>query len=91
MTYYNIGIIGIVLTTLLVLCITHISNICTDSTCDIVTAESSLQRVYILLYILGAVHVGTIIFGMYKKPTPGFTAEILELLRTPSNKRLRRS
>jgi hypothetical protein len=83
----NIGIIGTVLTTILVLCITHVSNICTDVNCDISTAKSSLERINILLGILAVVHVGTlVVFMMSPASKIGFTSEILELLRTSSFK-----
>jgi uncharacterized protein involved in cysteine biosynthesis len=84
----NVGIIGTVLTTILVLCITHVSNVCTDSNCDMPTAKSSLERINILLSILVVVHIGTIVVFMLSPSSKiGFTAEILELLRTPSNRR----
>lgn len=84
----NIGVIGTVLTTILVLCITHVSNICTEENCDMITAKSSLERVNILLYVLAVVHVGTlVVFMMSPVSKVGFTAEILELLRTQSTKR----
>ena len=84
----NVGVIGIVLTTILVLCITHVSNICTDVKCDMETAKSSLERINILLAILVVVHVGTLIVFMSNSSSKiRFTAEILELLRTPSRGR----
>jgi hypothetical protein len=81
----SISVIGVVLTTVLVLCIIHVSNICTEASCDIMTAKSSLERVNILLAVLVAVHIGSAI-AVYNSPTveAGFTAKILELLRTPS-------
>ena len=84
----NVGVIGTVLTTILVLCITHVSNICTEVNCDTVTAKSSLERIHILLGILAVVHVGTlVVFMMSGTSKVGFTAEILELLRTQSRRR----
>ena len=81
----NVGVIGTVLSTIVVLCITHVSNICTDVSCDISTAKSSLERINILLGVLAVVHVGTIIvFQASPASKIGLTAEILELLRTPS-------
>ena len=87
----NIGIIGTVLTTILVLCITHVTNVCTDVNCDVSTAKSSLERINILLSILAVVHVGTLIVFMASPSSKiRFTAEILELLRTPSASSSRR-
>lgn len=81
----NVGIIGTVLTTILVLCITHVTNICTDANCDMATAKSSLERINILLGILAVVHVGTLVVFMISPVSKyRFTAEILELLRTNS-------
>lgn len=82
----SVSVIGIVLSTVLVLCITHVSNTCMDDTCDMKTAQSNLERMNILLGILVAVHLGTLVIhfmgARYLKY--GFTAEIMELLRTPS-------
>jgi hypothetical protein len=87
-----IGVIGIVLTTILVLCITHVSNVCTDANCYTLTAKSSLDRINILLAVLIVVHIGTIVVFMASPASKiGFTAEILELLRTPSRSRSRSS
>ena len=83
----NIGIIGTVLTTILVLCITHVTNICTDERCEVSTAKSSLERINILLGVLAVVHVGTLaVFMMSPSSKLGFTSEILDLLRTSSFK-----
>ena len=84
-SHTSISVIGVVLTTVLVLCIIHISNICTEASCDISTANSSLERVNVLLGVLVVVHIGSAI-AIYNSPTveAGFTAKILELLRTPS-------
>jgi hypothetical protein len=84
----SIGIIGLVLSTILVLCITHLSNTCMDGSCDAKMAQSHLDRVNILLSVLVVVHIGTIVVFMLSPSSKiGFTAEILELLRTPSNRR----
>lgn len=81
----NIGVIGTVLTTILVLCITHVTNICNDIACDRDTAKSSLERINILLCILAVVHIGTlVVFMMSPVSKVGFTSEILDLLRTSS-------
>ena len=86
----NVGVIGTVLTTILVLCITHVSNICSEEKCDMETAKNSLERMNILLCILAVVHVGTlVVFMMSPASKVGFTAEILELLRTQSARRKR--
>ena len=80
------------MTTILVLCITHVSNVCTDANCDTLTAKSSLDRINILLAVLIVVHIGTIVVFMASPASKiGFTAEILELLRTPSRSRSRSS
>ena len=81
----NVGVIGTVLTTILVLCITHVTNICTDVNCDMVTAKSSLERINILLGVLAVVHIGTlVVFMMSPASKVGFTSEILDLLRSSS-------
>lgn len=81
----SVGVIGIVLTTILVLCITHVSNTCTDANCDWKNAEESLNRVNILLAILVVVNIGTFaVFFFTPKDQMGFTPEILALLRSPS-------
>jgi hypothetical protein len=88
----NVGVIGTVLTTILVLCITHVTNICTDANCDMATAKSSLERINILLGVLAVVHVGTlVVFAISPASKYRFTAEILELLRTASPQASRRS
>lgn len=86
----SIGIIGLVLSTILVLCITNLSNTCMDDSCDMKMAQSHLDRVNILLSILVVVHIGTIAFTMMaaKSIKYGFTAEILELLNTPRSARM---
>lgn len=85
----SVSVIGILLSTILVVCITHVTNTCTDDSCDMKTAMSNLERMNILLGILVAIHVGTIVVTMMtsKNLKYGFTAEIMELLRTPSKKR----
>lgn len=81
----SVGVVGIILTTILVLCITHVVNVCTDANCDMKNAEESLNRVNILLGVLVVVHVGTfIVFMMTPKDQVGFTAEILNMLKTPN-------
>jgi hypothetical protein len=89
----NIGIVGIILTTVIVMCITHVSNVCTTESCDMKTAESSLNRINILFSVLAVVHIGTLVVIMMSPSSKvGFTAEILDLLRTPSRRSsLRRS
>lgn len=88
----NIGVIGVVLTTILVVCITHVANICTDDKCDVQTVASSLDRANILLGVLLVVHVGTlIVFAASPVSKLGFTAEIMELLRSKSLSRGNRS
>jgi hypothetical protein len=83
----NVSVIGIVLTTILVLCITHLSAICNDVSCDMATAVNSLEKMNILLSILVVVHIGTIVvFSNSPVARGGFTAEILDLLRTPPKK-----
>ena len=86
----SIAIIGLVLSTILVLCITNLSNTCMDGSCDMKMAQSHLDRVNILLSILVVVHIGTIAFTMMaaKSIKYGFTAEILELLNTPRSARM---
>lgn len=88
----NVGVIGIVLTTIIVLCITHISNMCTEENCDMKNTEKSLTQIYMLLGILVVVHVGTIVvFMMSPSSKMGFTAEILDLLRTPKSRSFKRT
>ena len=86
----SVSIIGLILSTILVLCITHISNTCMDESCDMKSAQSHLERVNILLSILVAVHVGTVIFTLMSARSIkyGFTAEILDLLATPRSERM---
>jgi len=86
----SIGIIGLVLSTILVLCITNLSNTCMDDSCDMKMVQSHLERVNILLSILVVVHIGTIAFTMMaaKSIKYGFTAEILELLNTPRSAKI---
>lgn len=86
----QIGTIGVILTTILILCITHVTDICTSDSCDSKTASEHLNKINILLSILVAVHVGTFLVTfstIYFKPEEqGLTAEILKMLRTPSRK-----
>ena len=82
----NISIIGLILSTMLVMCITHIFGTCTDETCDKKMALQYLERVDILLSILVVVHIGTMVAFVVTSKTMkyGFTAEILNLLKSPS-------
>jgi uncharacterized membrane protein len=82
----GVGVVGLVLSTILVLCLNHVFNICTDEKCDIEITKQSLERVNILITVLAVVEVGTAIIGATNAINPkiGFTAEIMELLKTPS-------
>lgn len=80
----NVSVIGVVLTTILVLCITHMAAICNDVSCDMAVATNSLEKMNILLGVLIVVHIGTLVVNSYSPVSKGgFTAEILDLLRTP--------
>ena len=88
----NVGVIGIVLTTIIVLCITHVSNMCTEDNCDINIADKSLKQIYMLFGILMVVHIGTLVVSMLSPSSRmGFTAEILDLLRSPKSRSFRRT
>ena len=82
----NVSVIGVILTTILVLCITHMSAVCNDVSCDNAIATNSLEKMNILLTVLIVVHIGTlVVFSNSPVSKGGFTAEILDLLRTPPN------
>ena len=87
----SVSVVGLVLSTILVVCLNHIFNICTDDKCDIEITKQSLERVNILITVLAVVEVGTAIIAATNAMNPkiGFTAEIMELLKTPRS--LRRS
>ena len=81
----SVAVVGLVLSTILVVCLNHIFNICTDDNCNMETTKHSLERVNILITVLAVVEVGTAVIGVTNSMNPkiGFTAEIMELLKTP--------
>jgi len=86
----SMSVIGLVLSTILVLCITHFTNTCMDANCDKNVVQVHLERVKMLLIVLVVVHVGTLLIGNMRlsndNKTGGFTAEIMNLLRTPKER-----
>lgn len=80
----QVGTIGLILTSIIVACLTYVLSSCTQERCDKIVTASSLEKTNILMTVLVVVCVGTEAFHFlnkkYEPEGKGITSQILELL-----------